>query len=282
LILAFETSVVHRSPFYLSNPDLSQRSLYPTTTPQLFRKDSSIVKGRRKKNTKLQSSSAFTGPLALVNTLWRNHPYAAAALICGVKASAADLFAQGRQIQKEEDIDLDFAEIVNIGEKADFRRNIAYIIYGALYQGVAQEYIYNHLYPLMFGAGRDFRTIICKVSFDLLVQAPFLTLPIAYASNALIYRYSLKKGFRRYLNDIKKHGLLVKFFALWGPVQTITFRFIPQHLRISFIAFVSFFWLIILYCIVARPKAGSPKVDKPKAVNGSGKTRLVQVYYFDH
>ena len=64
-----------------------------------------------------------------------------------------------------------------------------------------------------------------------------------------------------YMEDIRKHGLLTKYryFVLWGPVQCsmfnaqcITFSIIPEHFRVTFIAMVSFFWLIILSTIASR------------------------------
>lgn len=54
-----------------------------------------------------------------------------------------------------------------------------------------------------------------------------------------------------------ENGLLTKYFLLWGPVQCITFSIVPEHLRVSFIAVVSFFWLIILSSVSARPKAAA-------------------------
>ena len=45
------------------------------------------------------------------------------------------------------------------------------------------------------------------------------------------------------------------YFALhsiWGPVQCLTFGVVPEHLRIAFIAVVSFFWLIIFSSLTAK------------------------------
>jgi protein Mpv17 len=86
---------------------------------------------------------------------------------------------------------------------------------------------------------------LIKVLFDLLVQTTLLTLPVAYLTKALVYRYSAREAMVRYLDDIFRHGLLIKYFSLWGPVQCITFSVIPEHYRISFIAAVSFLWLIL-------------------------------------
>jgi hypothetical protein len=105
---------------------------------------------------------------------------------------------------------------------------VAYLIYGALYQGMAQELIYNHAYPAIFGTGTDIVTVLSKVLFDLLIQTTLVTLPIAYISKAMIFRYGLQEAFLRYMDDIKNHGLLTKYFMLWGPVQCLTFRYVVR------------------------------------------------------
>jgi protein Mpv17 len=239
-------------------------------------------------------SLALSSPLATIDVFWRTYPYAAAALTCGFKASAADFVAQKRQMSKAEkernqqkddemllpSSDKNGSDPSSLSSEAvdtavistttttstatdtmkiDKLRNFAYLVYGALYQGMAQEYIYNHLYPVMFGTGTDPVTVLSKVLFDLLVQTTLVTLPIAYISKAIIFRYGLGEAFRRYLDDIKNHGLLKKYFALWGPVQCLTFSIVPEHFRVTFIAAVSFFWLIILSSIAS--KARPPRIS---------------------
>ena len=117
---------------------------------------------------------------------------------------------------------------------------------------MALEFVYNHLYPTIFGIGTGIRSVLSKVAFELLIQATFVNLPIAYLSKAVIYRYSFKEAIRRYIDDIKNHKLLVKFYSLWGPVHCLTFGIVPQHYRITFTATVSFFWLIILSSIASK------------------------------
>jgi hypothetical protein len=214
----------------------------------------------------LHLNSVIASALGAADSFWRNSPYLAAALTCGFKASAADYVAQRRQATEESGNNISISnsdtKVVESGgnvalavqspARIDLRRNLAFIIYGSIYQGMAQEYIYNHLYPAFFGSGTDVVTVLTKVLFDLLVQTTLITLPIAYISKALIYRYSFGEALERYVNDIRKEGLLTKYFALWGPVQCITFSIIPEHFRMTFIALVSFFWLIILSTIASR------------------------------
>ena len=195
--------------------------------------------------------------LAVINNFYQTSPYMAAALTCGTKASAADYVAQKRQSSKAGDGSTTACKF----EKA---RNIAFLVYGAIYQGMAQEFIYNHLYPLWFGTGTTVAEVLKKVLFDLLVQTTLVTLPIAYLIKAAIVKQGPGQALRRYWQDITTNGLLTKYFVLWGPVQCLTFSIVPEHLRVSFIAVVSFFWLIILSTVSARPR----KMDN--GVRGKG------------
>lgn len=199
---------------------------------------------------------AVDGALAIVNQFFHSSPYIAAALTCGTKASAADYVAQRRQATGNT-------------SKLDAARNVAFLLYGALYQGMAQEFIYNHLYPAWFGTESSVVVVLKKVFFDLLIQTTLVTLPVAYLTKAAIFRDSAKQGLTRYWQDITTNGLLTKYFLLWGPVQCITFSIIPEHLRVSFIAVVSFFWLIILSTVSARPNQTVSTV-KPPSVKKQG------------
>lgn len=210
--------------------------------------------------TSLQSAAA----LVAIDSFWRSFPYVAAAITCGVKASAADFVAQRRQLKKRDDsatvASSETEESSSSSKKIDLRRNIAYILYGSLYQGMAQEFIYNHLYPRVFGAGSSPSVVVAKVLFDSAVQTVFVTLPLAYTAKAIIFKYSFKEAMRRYIDDIKNHGLLKKYWSLWAPVNLFVFSIVPVHWRVSTMAFVSFFWLIILSSIASRQRpAPAPK-----------------------
>ena len=139
-------------------------------------------------DTKVCSSA-----LTAVDAFFKTNPYIAAGLVCGVKASAADFVAQARDHKKRTDEILqqkqaaqeevaEVAPLVKFEEseldlpekKTDFQRNLAYILYGSLYQGCFQEFAYNHLYPLMFGNGSGILAVLSKVMFDLLIQVSMI------------------------------------------------------------------------------------------------------------
>lgn len=167
-----------------------------------------------------------------VDTFFRDNPISASFIACSTKASCSDAISQ-RTVA---------------GTKFDARRNTAFYLYGGAYQGVAQHFIYNELFPAMFGAGTEVSTVLMKVLVDQLVLAPFLCLPVAYIVKALVFGQPLRDGLRRYAHDAQR-DLLWKYWAIWTPVDCLTFSVIPEHYRIVFIAAVSFFWLIVLSSI---------------------------------
>lgn len=200
-----------------------------------------------------------------IDTFYQTAPYAAAFITCGIKASAADFVAQkkfpvlSKKDKNKENENKDANEVSTTKtlnrNPFNFQRNSAFIVYGAMYQGCAQEYIFNHIFPVLFGTGTSLLTVLSKVVFDMMVLTPFLCLPLAYLVKAVIFKYSLKEGLQRYKYDIFSHGLLKKYWSLWFPVQCLTFSVVPEHWRITWIACVSFFWLIILSSISTRAKA---------------------------
>lgn len=203
---------------------------------------------QHKKSTSLNTFD-MGETLGDIETFYKTAPYTAAFMTCGIKASAADFLAQFRERTSDD----------KTKEQVELERNVAFILYGGIYQGMAQYYIYNVLFPLWFGTGQDFLSVTTKVAFDLIVISPFLCLPIAYLTKAVIYGTSLSDGLNKYINDLKYEGLLQSYYSIWLPVQFCTFGLVPEHLRIAFIAMVSFFWLIILSTISSRGVQEEPE-----------------------
>jgi hypothetical protein len=108
-----------------------QRPNSKTASPVGFRDSQYAHKDRIA--TKLRASFLST-TLVAVDSLWKGYPYVAAAVTCGVKASAADLIAQNRQFRKEQVLDRD-VDVENAiitfeppEQKTDYLRNFAYIV----------------------------------------------------------------------------------------------------------------------------------------------------------
>lgn len=186
------------------------------------------------------AAASSRGAIGLLNAFFKNYPYASSFLVTGIKAGFADAIAQA-------------------SEPGSFLmlRNLVFLLYGGLYQGCTQYFLYNKLFPKLFGVSTAPTVVAKKVLTDLLVLTPFLCLPSVYFLKSLVFRYSPVVAAKKYWTDVKDNGVVFKYWILWCPVQCLTFGVIPEHLRISFIALISFFWLIILSKITSKSDATS-------------------------
>lgn len=201
------------------------------------------------------SSTALSGVSAVASTLdtfWKSqNPFVTAALVAGTKAVLADLVAQKRQQQQQPPTDSPGKTATMI----DRRRSLSFLIYGSLYQGCAQELIYNNLYTYLFGSATTAKVVVRKVLFDAVFHNALVCIPMAYAVKALVYgTYSVREAIKQYIDDVLHHGLLLKYYAIWMPVNAMIFTIIPPHWRISVMAAVSFFWMMILSTISSRKR----------------------------
>eukprot|EP00751_Fragilariopsis_kerguelensis_P018346 CAMPEP_0170840910 /NCGR_PEP_ID=MMETSP0734-20130129/4851_1 /TAXON_ID=186038 /ORGANISM="Fragilariopsis kerguelensis, Strain L26-C5" /LENGTH=228 /DNA_ID=CAMNT_0011208793 /DNA_START=579 /DNA_END=1261 /DNA_ORIENTATION=- len=217
-----------------------------------------------------------------INSFFKYHPFIASFLICALKASSADAIAQfmsfttnksseemvsyqQQQQQQEKKIILndDFdtttppATTTKVSSVFSVKRNVALLFYGGLYQGCGQELIYNNLFSTVFGVGRHPRIVFLKVCLDMLVIQPCVSLPLAYLIKAPIFGSTLKESIQKYLQDIQQRNLLKHCWLVWAPTQLISFTIIPTHLRISFMAYISFFWIILFSSISSSSSSSS-------------------------
>lgn len=198
----------------------------------------------QKRSIELRAGALAIHGLDPINLFFSQYPFAAAFMVCATKASAADAVAQKKARMS----------VLEEEEKAPFnrRRNFAFLLYGGAYQGMFQELLYNTAFPLLFGEGGGAIMAVRKVSFDMLVITPFLCLPVVYIIKAVVFEQTFSQGVGLYINDVKNNKLLFKYWAVWIPVQSMTFTIVPIQYRITFIAAFSFFWLILLSTISSK------------------------------
>ena len=230
-------------------------------------------------------STASSHPFHLSNTVsaidnfYKHNRFKGAFLTCAIKGCSADLVAQ--YITSARKGDTDGSELssnskhgassnllvrkmsasykntkVSITEEEekftfDFRRSAVFLLYGGFYQGMANEVIYNDLLPKMFGTGTDFKTVASKVLVDNVLHTPLLNVPVVYLIKGWLLGHSVRDSLRNYWDDVVHKGLLYKKMMIFVPVQCLTFSVIPPHFRVTFVAFVSFFWMILLSCILS-------------------------------
>lgn len=199
----------------------------------------------------------FSFLLAGLNSFYMSYPLLSAVTTCSVKGCLADYIAQRRNSAEEAGSDNDessSAKAKSNKPKFSFRRNAAYILYGGGILGVFCDVMYNFVYPFLFGGMGGIINLVAVVVFDNMITAPLLWLPPVYFVKAILYGESLKSGIQKYWNDVKQNGLLTQYWKIWFPAQIVNFSLVPAHLRIAFMAGISFFWIILLSCISSNNK----------------------------
>jgi cellulose synthase/poly-beta-1,6-N-acetylglucosamine synthase-like glycosyltransferase len=189
-------------------------------------------------------------------------------LTCSVKASAADMIAQSQQEAPEEESPSSSSAAAQVESETtiipdvDVSRNLGFLLYGGLYTGIAQNFLYTVLFPAWFGTEETLSTIIQQVMADNFIFAPLVCLPVGYCFKTAfgsddgfnLETLSSVKG--KYLEDILEKGLLLKYWSIWMPAQFMTFSIIPPHFRVLFVATISFFWFFLLSKISSAEEEG--------------------------
>jgi len=194
-----------------------------------------------------------------INSFFQSQPYLASFLTCSVKASAADAIAQRQEEGSSDETSTELEPVSDI----DFSRNLGFLLYGGLYTGMAQNFLYTVLYPMWFGTEESASIIFKEVMADNFIFGPLLCLPIAYAFKAAftskegLTKETLVQGLEKYIEDVRERGLMMKYWTIWMPVQFLTFSVIPSHFRVAFVAVVSFFWIFILSSVAASERETS-------------------------
>jgi len=222
---------------------------------------------------------------AALDSFYQTQPYFSAFLTCCVKAGAADFVAQSTE--EEEAVPAPpptntpwgflQAALTNAQQQqqqqpddknsVDLSRSLAFICYGGLYQGLWQQFLYTELFPSWLSFLPPdlppLAQIAFQVAIDMTLIGPFLCLPAAYAVKSLfttadrvasldVALDTVQTGIDKYRQDCTERGWLRKYWSLWIPVQFLVFGCIPMHLRVVFIAAVSFFWVFILSATAAE------------------------------
>ena len=254
IILGLSATIHDVHGFTVSNVNTHGNAPFQTTPASGLSSSSPPLPLSKSPSTRATSFSTSTSLNAFgmedVSHLYEVYPLQSAIVTCGVKASVADAIAQVQaflKLQSSNNGDEDDQSELNL----EIKRNIAYFIYGSMFVGAMCHVEYNILFPYLFGTSHDWTTVIKKVMFDDFISGPWLWLPPAYFIKAIMLDYPLSEGWNKYVHDVKHEGLLLKYWALWIPAQSITFSVIPDHLRVAFMASVSFFWFILFSALSA-------------------------------
>ena len=236
------------------------QAFQPALPPLALRKPATATQNHwtpHSSPTTAMNALAIEGATSAVESFFQTQPYLSAFLTCSFKASAADILVQQQQTNPHNQEPVPVAQDDEEDKDWDLSRTLAFLLYGGMYQGIAQQFMYSNIFPDLFGNGQTFQSVAMQVGFDMMFIGPFLCLPVAYAVKSAFtgqedgFQEKLQSGLDKYMEDVMDRGLLLKYWAIWTPVQFLTFGVIPQHFRVAFVAAVSFFWVTILSSISA-------------------------------
>lgn len=173
------------------------------------------------------------------NGIAKKHPFGCGIMTSGIKTSFADIFAQ---------------KVMEKREEMDWNRHAVFCVFGFTYLGAFQYWLYNIKFTQLCGpitaAFGHVLTSPVKVVLDQLVHHPLCYFPVFFTMKTLMQGKPLSAAVDKYRSDIWESCKAL--WAVWVPAQLVNFAFVPRHLRIPFVAAVSFAWCIILSCMQGK------------------------------
>lgn len=104
--------------------------------------------------------------------------------------------------------------VVERRSRPQWRRTLAFAIFGALYLGFFAQFKYAVLYTSLFGATKTGPVIAAKLLADMIISAPLIYFPAYYTLKGVIHGTGARKEIRKYLSS---HGMdmLTKYWVVW-------------------------------------------------------------------
>lgn len=182
----------------------------------------------------------LTNPFMKVGSAYNSvavkHPFSTGVITTFLKTSAADLFAQ---------------KILEKREEVDWRRHALFCSFGLGYLGCFQYFLYNKVFvricaPITAVVGHKGSAVV-KTFLDQFIHHPIGYFPVFYLLKGVQEGRPLELTYIKYKQDLWENCKAL--WTIWVPAQLVNFAFVPGHLRIPFVALVSFLWTIIISCM---------------------------------
>jgi protein Mpv17 len=172
-----------------------------------------------------------------VNEIMERHPLKTSLWVTAAKAGLADAFVQ-TQVERKSELDP--------------RRLATFTLFGFAYQGGFQYWMMNKLWERMF-PGAQLVPVVQKILATNLISDPVFFFPAFYtlretltkpsqalaAPQTVVYA-ALSKYRGRFLEDWRNTWMV------WFPGHAVTYGVMPIHLRMPWVATLSFGYLCIL------------------------------------
>jgi len=179
--------------------------------------------------TMVQASRKWFARYRFYNKRW---PFMTAFAVCFSKGLLADSLAQF---------------VIERRRRIDGRRVVAMALFSGSFTGCAYHFIFNNIFLRMFGTSKSIPTITAQAGIDFIAVFPFLYMPTYLLFDELLRCGSIFGVPSRWCTELESS--MRQYIKIWPPTMLCVFAVVPTELRVSFIASVSFVWLIILSVI---------------------------------
>lgn len=190
---------------------------------------------------------------AQYRSLLRRRPYCAGFAVCFGNGLLADLISQYFLERKKQ---------------LEPRRTLAVAIFSGAFCGCAYHWIFNVLYTRMYGTATSAGVVVAKTFTDGFVSFPFLYMPCFFVCDEIIRFGRYDSIFSRWQSEIP--DVMKDYFKIWPFANLLVFSVVPPALRTTFMASVSFCWLVMLSFITQRKSTTTVQVQFSSPIASGG------------
>lgn len=172
--------------------------------------------------------------LARLNAFFIKRPLVVSLVGNTIKTAAADVFTQ-KYLEEKDELDL--------------KRLAVFTSFGLTYLGGWQYFLFNKLFVrcekmMTFAKWQPLTQASILTFLDLGLHTPLMYYPAFYSIKSYLDGKTVANTMTTYNANIQSD--MVAMWKIWLPAQMTNFMFIPLHMRMPFIASVSFGWTIVL------------------------------------
>jgi len=202
-----------------------------------------------------------------VVSITQRRPEMVAVVLTGLKTGASDIIAQKLDARRSKDVK----------KKLDKRRVITFLLYGGIYLGWFQHFLFAKVYCKLFPLAQVFASqstgeklnnvagaldVLKQVTCEAVVHWPWLYIPAYYVVKQTISPtgFSLSSIANNLRSNWREDLMLI--WKVWIPAALINFSSVPLDFQIPFVAFISMFYIALFS--LKRGGETSSKDDKMK------------------
>jgi len=147
---------------------------------------------------------------------------------------------------------------------------MGFMIFGGLYVGVFQTYLYRYVInaanlTMLTGLTSKAPIVFANAMVDTFIHSPFMYLPLFWLTMRAVNNTTppetwIPATYAKWKANVFEVSMASA--TLWLPAQILNFYFMPQHLMVPFINLVGVFWVVYLSLKEGMTKDEAPKEEE--------------------